>query len=37
MEPTKLQRETVLAWFDGPEAFVNAQQMTVEPAALLML
>ena len=36
-EPTKLGRETVLAWFDSPKAFMDAQQMTVELPAPLML
>lgn len=36
-EPTKLQRETVLAWFDGPEAFVETQQRIMELPAPLIL
>jgi hypothetical protein len=35
--PTKIQREVVLDWFDGPEAFVDAQQIAVTLAAPLTL
>jgi len=35
--PTRVQRDTVLAWFDGPDAFMDAHLLDVDEARIELL